>query len=214
MKTLAIIGAGDLGQLIAYHALTDNHYSSIVFFDDTKPKNSLVTGYKIIGGIKDVVESFKSKLFDEVIIGIGYKHLKFRKQTFLEIEEAKIPFGNMLHSSSYIDKSCNIGRGVVILPGCCLDRNVVIENNVLLNTACTIAHDTKIGNHCFLSPRVAIAGFTNISELCILGINTTIIDNINICSFVQTGGGTVVTKSITDSGLYVGTPAKKIKNNL
>ncbi len=32
-KTLAIIGAGHLGQQIAHFAIEDNHYSKVVFFD-------------------------------------------------------------------------------------------------------------------------------------------------------------------------------------
>jgi sugar O-acyltransferase (sialic acid O-acetyltransferase NeuD family) len=214
MKTLAIIGAGDLGQLIAYHAITDKHYDNVVFFDDFQIVNTVIDGLKVIGGIKDIKSKYEAKLFDELIIAIGYKHLEFKKQLFEQIELFSIPFGKILHTSSYIDKSCEIGKGVVVLPGCCLDRNVVIEDNVLINTSCTIAHDSKIGNHCFLSPRVAIAGFTIIDELCLLGINTTIIDNLHICSCVQTGGGALVIKSISDSGLYVGVPVIKIKNIL
>ena len=214
MKTLAIIGAGDLGQLIAYHSIADKHYDNVVFFDDFQNVNTIIDGSKVIGGIKDIKSKYDAKLFDELIIAIGYKHLKFKKQLFDQIELTSIPFGKMLHTSSYIDKSCKIGKGVVVFPGCCLDRNVIVEDNVLLNTSCTIAHDTKIGKHCFLSPRVAIAGYTIIDELCLLGINSTIIDNLHICSFVQTGGGALVNKSITDSGLYVGVPAKKIKNIL
>lgn len=82
----------------------------------------------------------------------------------------------------------------------------------MLNTACTVAHDSEIEAHCFLSPRVAIAGFVKIKEQCFLGINSTIIDNITICPQTQLGGGSVVTKSITESGLYVGIPAKKIRD--
>ena len=31
MKTLGIIGAGDLGKQIAYYAINDNHYDEVVF---------------------------------------------------------------------------------------------------------------------------------------------------------------------------------------
>ena len=207
MKTLGIIGAGDLGQLIAYHAISDKHYSAVVFFDDTKQKDTLIDGHKVIGGIKNVVESYKLKLFDELIIAIGYKHMEFRQKVFLEMESSQIPFGAMLHSSSYIDKSCAIGKSVVVLPGCCLDRNAVIRDNVLLNVGCTIAHDTKIERHSFLSPRVSIAGFTVINESCVLGINSTIIDNIEIGKNIRIAGGTVVIKSLSKTGLYAGVPA-------
>lgn len=209
MKTIGIIGAGDLGQLIAYHAITDKHFDSVVFLDDYKEKDGVVDGYKVIGKIADAETAFSQNFFSHIIIAIGYKHLNARKAVFEKLVQLNIPFANIIHSSSYVDGSCNLGKGIFILPGCTLDRNVVIGNNTVINTACAIAHDTEIGTHCFLSPRVAIAGFCKIESQCLLGINCTVIDNISICSQTQIGGGSVVVKSIEEPGLYVGVPAKK-----
>lgn len=211
MKILAIIGSADLGQLIAYHAINDKHFDKIVFFDDTQTIGTKINNYDVIGKISDVEICYKQNKFNEIIVAVGYNHIKFKKQIFENLVRLNIPIASIIHSSSYIDKSCKIGKGVFILPGCILDRNVVVDDNTLLNTACSIAHDTYIGKHCFLSPRVAIAGFTNVGEMCVLGINCTLIDNLTICSSVKIGGGAVVTESIEDVGLYVGVPAKKIK---
>lgn len=211
-KTLAIVGSGDLGQLIAYHAINDGHFQNAVFLDDFAELNSSKGGFQVIGRTPDADALFKNKAFDELIIAVGYKHLKAKKNIYSAICAANIPLATIIHSSCYIDNSCKIGKGVFMLPGCTLDRNVIVGDNTLLNTACTIAHDTEIGSHCFLSPRVAIAGFVHVDELCVLGINCTIIDNITITSHTQIGGGAVVVASISDPGLYVGVPAKKIKN--
>jgi sugar O-acyltransferase (sialic acid O-acetyltransferase NeuD family) len=207
MKRLAIIGAGDLGQLIAYHALADNHFLIAGFFDDTLPIGKKVGDQEILGQIKDVTESYASGKFDYLIVGIGYKHMLFRKNIYNELKKT-IPFGKVIHSSCYIDKSSKIGNGSFLLPGCVIDKGVIIGENVLLNTGCIIAHDTTIGNHCFLSPAVKIAGKTEINECCNIGINSTIIDNLVINSNIQTGGGAVVINNLTEVGLYLGVPAK------
>ena len=46
MKTLGIIGAGDLGKQIAYYAINDHHYEDVVFFDDEtiKMKGVIING--------------------------------------------------------------------------------------------------------------------------------------------------------------------------
>ncbi|MGG7036479.1 MAG: acetyltransferase [Flavobacterium sp.] len=208
-KTLAIIGSGHLGQQIAHYALSDNHYDKVVFFDDFSAA-SHVNGFEVIGNSDDVEKSFENKCFDELLIGIGYKHLKARKQLF-ERFSGKVPFGKIIHSSTWVDKTAKIGEGCVIYPGGCIDAHAVIDQNTVLNVSCTIAHDTHIGKHCFLSPRVALAGFIKIEEMCIIGINTTIIDNISIVSKTQIGGGTVVIKNIEHSGLYVGNPHRFVR---
>lgn len=208
-KTLAIIGSGHLGQQIAHYALSDNHYEKIVFFDDFSNETH-ANGFPILGNVDIIEEEFAKKSFDELIIGIGYKHLVVRKQMFERFSEI-IPFGIIIHSTSWVDVTATIEKGCVIYPSCCIDAHAIIKQNTILNVSCTVAHDTIVGEHCFLSPRVALAGFIKVEELCILGINSTVIDNVSIVSNSQLGGGTVVIQNITQKGLYVGNPHRFIR---
>lgn len=208
-KILAIIGSGHLGQQIAHYAISDNHYEKVVFFDDFSTETS-INGFEILGNSDAVEIEFKNLSFDEIIIGIGYKHLTIRKQLFERFKD-KIPFGTIIHSSTWVDKTAIIHAGCVIYPCCCIDAHAVIDHNTILNISCSVAHDTFVGEHCFLSPRVALAGFVTVGEMCIIGINATLIDNINITSNSQIGGGSVVIKDIENSGLYVGNPTRFIR---
>lgn len=212
MKRLAIIGSGDLGQLIAYHAHSDNHYEVAGFFDDFRQAGEQAGQFPVLGKLSDIFPSYEQGKFDCILIAIGYKHFAFRKSTY-ELIKNKIPLGRIIHSNAYVAGSCRIGEGVVILPGCTLDDKVVLEDNVFVNTAATIAHDSTVKAHSFLSPRVAIAGFVVVGECCNIGINSTIIDNLNITGNVQTGGGAVVIGNIDVPGTYVGVPAKRLNNN-
>ncbi len=212
MKRLAIVGSGDMGQLIAYHATTDKHYEVVGYFDDFRQAGEDVCGYPVLGKLSAMYDSYAAGAFDEIIIAIGYKHLAFRKKIYSELVSV-IPLGRMIHSTSYVAPSCSIGKGVVILPCCVLDNNVVVEDNVFINTAVNIAHDSTVKKHTFLSPRAAIAGFVVVGECCNIGINSTLIDNIILTDFVQTGGGAVVIENIEQPGTYVGVPAKLIKNS-
>jgi sugar O-acyltransferase (sialic acid O-acetyltransferase NeuD family) len=209
MKTLAIIGAGDLGQQIAHYALTDKHYNDVIFFDDFSVGKT-INGFTVLGSLEDIIDNYNKKKFQEIIIGIGYKHLDRRKELFEQFIPA-IPFGKIIHSTVWKDPTSQVMQGCVIYPGCVLDARSVIAENTILNVSCSVAHDTVVGPHCFLSPRVAIAGFVKVEEKCILGINSTIIDNINICANSQLGGGTIVIKNIEKAGLYVGNPSRLIR---
>lgn len=208
-KTLAIIGSGHLGQQMAHYAISDNHYEKVVFFDDFTSEKK-VNGFAVLGNSETILTEFEKKSFDELLIGIGYKHLSVRKELFKRFSY-KIPFGKIIHSTSWVDATASINEGCVIYPSCSIDAHAVIDANSILNIACTVAHDTIVGKHCFLSPRVALAGFVTIDEMCILGINSTVIDNISIVSKTQLGGGTVVTKNIENNGLYVGNPYRFIR---
>lgn len=208
-KTLAIIGAGHLGQQIAYHAINDNHFNTIVFFDDFN-QNKLINNHQILGGADNILDAYNKGLFTHLIIGVGYKHMQERSNLFKRFKD-KIPFGNIIHSSCIIDSSVRLGKGIIIYPGSIIDANVEIGDNILINIGCTIAHDTNIDSNCFLSPSVNLAGFVNVGETSILGINCTVIDNINIHSNTQIGAGGVVIKDIKKKGLYVGNPVRLVR---
>lgn len=203
-KVLAILGAGELGKQIANFALKDNHYSKVFFYDDFN------VGEEINGNTSDLVNDFNNNLFEELIIGIGYNHLKAREEKYISLKN-KIKFGKIIHSTSWVDESATIEEGCVIYPKCVIDKNVIIKHNTILNLNCTIAHDTILGSSCFLAPSVSIAGFCSIENECFIGINTSIRDCIGIVGQTTLGAGTVVVKNIIKKGLYLGNPAKFIK---
>ncbi len=205
MQRLAIIGSSDLGQQIAYYALNDGHYEPVGFFDDFQPVGTLRHGLPVLGGMDDVDGLFSEGCFDCLMVGIGYKHLAFRKQVF-ERFKGKIPFGTIIHRSSYVDSGSTVGQGSIVYPGCTIDFNSHIGENCLLNAGCVVAHDSRIGPNSFLSPGVCVAGFVEVEGEAILGIGTVVIDNIKIAHGVRTAGGTVVTSDLTEPGLYAGVP--------
>jgi len=200
-KTLGILGAGELGNQLANFAINDNHYKSVVFFDDFK-KDTL-----IVGTSDDIINAFSENIFDELIIAIGYNFLD-KRAFFWEKFKDKVPFGKIIHTTSWVDQSALIDSGNVIFPNCTLDKNVHLKGNSILNLNCTIAHDTIIGSSSFLAPSVSISGYCEIGSKCFIGINSTLIDNLQITSNVRIGAGSVVTKDINVSGLYFGNPAK------
>jgi sugar O-acyltransferase (sialic acid O-acetyltransferase NeuD family) len=209
MKRLAIIGSGDLAKQIAHHAINDKHYQIVGCFDDFKVKGEYSNGLYILGNIEIVQDCYDKNLFDELIIGIGYKHMDFRNNLFLRFDN-NIPFGTIIHSSCIIDNTSIIGKGTIIYPGCVIDMGTEIGNNCLIYNGCIIAHDSKVANNTIFSPGVTVAGFCSIGQHVILGIGSVLSDNISITDKVRTGAGSIVVKSITENGLFIGIPAKKV----
>lgn len=209
-QKLAIIGSGDLGQSIAHYA-KNNGYNIIGFYDDFQLSNS-VGDIPVLGRLDKIEPDFKNQVFDVLVCAVGYNHFDFREKVFNRYHhEIGIPFATIIDKSCHVDSTVAIGEGVVMFPTAMVDKGCVIEDNVLLNVGVTIAHDSIVKRHSFLSPRVAMAGFSTIGERCMIGINSTIIDNVTISNDIRVGGGTIIIKSLTESGLYVGVPARYVK---
>lgn len=214
MIKLAIIGGGDLGQVIAHLISELSEFKLVGFFDDFASQGQHVSVdekvFPILGKTDDILEQFENGCFDQLLIGIGYHHFAVRQRIF-ERWKGRIPFANAIHPSAIVDKSVKMGEGNVVLAGCILDKDVVIENNVLLNIGVSIAHDGYVDDHSFLGPCCVLAGFVHVGKRCFLGVGSVIIDNIEIADDVQLGGGSLVIDKISSGGLYVGSPVRFLK---
>ncbi|CCG52676.1 Protein of unknown function NeuD [Flavobacterium indicum GPTSA100-9 = DSM 17447] len=208
-KILAVLGAGELGNQIAHLAVSDSHFDSVVFFDDFAELNS-DTQFPIIGKSNAIFEAYTNKLFDALIIAIGYNHLEKKKEYFFKFKD-QIPFATIIHSTCWIDATAIIEPGTVIYPNCVIDKGVQIKSNTLLNLSVTVAHDSIIQEHSFLAPRVAISGFVTIGECCFIGTNATIVDSIKISNSIKIGAGSVVIHSLENKAFYAGNPVRKIR---
>lgn len=102
------------------------------------------------------------------------------------------------------------GAGTIICPGTILTDNITIGIHCLINLNCTIGHDCVIGDFVTMSPGANVSGNVTIGNGCYIGTNAVIREKISICDNVVIGAGGVVVKDITEPGVYVGNPVKKI----
>jgi sugar O-acyltransferase (sialic acid O-acetyltransferase NeuD family) len=209
-NVLAIIGAGILGQHIAHYAKFESKFISIVFFDDTLEIGSENNYGKVKGKISDIDKCIKKDEIQNLLIGIGYKHLQLRRKLYAHFR-LLISLPNIIHPSCYIDPSAQIGNGNVFLPGCIIDKGCVLGSNNFFNPGCIIAHDSTIGDHSCFGAGIKISGLVKIGSCCFFGTGTNTIDNITIGDNIMTGAGTLITKSISDTGMYIGNPGRQIK---
>lgn len=122
---------------------------------------------------------------------------------------------------------CRIGDGCFIGPFTEIQKDVTIGNNTKVQSHTFICELVAIGDNCFIGHGVMFindlfqkggpAGGdknywkeTSIGNHVSIGSNATILP-VEICDHVVIGAGAVVTKNITEPGVYAGNPAKKIK---
>ncbi len=211
MPKLAIIGGGDLGQQISAIARAHGGYDVAGFFDDFQELGTQTNGGPILGRIDDIEAQHADGTFDTLLVGIGYKHTDFRRQCF-ERFSPKMIFPTLVHPAAHLEPTVTLGAGTVVGAGCVFDEGVLIAENCYFNPGCIIAHDTSIGANSFCGPGETLAGFITVEEDCFLGVGTTIIDNVRLTTGTQTGGGTVVTSDIIEPGVYIGVPARKLRD--
>ena len=85
-----------------------------------------------------------------------------------------------------------------------------IGKGCIINTGATVDHDNQIGDYVHISPGVHLAGTVNIGKGVWLGIGSIVSNNLHVADDCMIGVGAVVIKDITESGTYVGNPARRL----
>ena len=210
MKKLAIIGTRDLAKQIQHFVTCDNQFEVVGWLDDLEERGKVINGVAVLGNTDEAESLFIAGAFDCILIGIGYTRFDLR-QSMYEKLKGKVPFATFVHSTCYVDPTSQIGEGCVIYPRCIIDMNADIRPNVFINWGSGIGHDAIMHSHSVVAANVLIAGLSEVGERCMIGNGTTFIDHIHVCDDVTIGGGATVVKDITEKGVYVGTPAKKME---
>ena len=138
------------------------------------------------------------------VIAIG--DVNARKRMFAQF--VHLDYFVLMAGKSYGSNAVN--KGAIICPGTILTTGITIGRHVIINLNCTIGHDCVIGDFVTISPGANISGNVTIGNGCYIGTNAVIREKITICDNVVIGAGGVVVKDITEPGVYVGNPVKKI----
>src|SRR3989475_8284124 len=118
-----------------------------------------------------------------------------------------------------IGERCNIGQNVYVDGGATIGNNVKVQNNVSVYAGVVIEDDVFLGPSCVLTnvtnPRAQINRHslyehTRLRRGCTVGANATIVCGVTVGRYAFVGAGAVVTKSVADFALVVGSPARQV----
>ena len=123
---------------------------------------------------------------------------------------------------------CTIGDNVFVGPFVEIQRNVKIGHRTKLQSHSFICELVEIGEDCFIGHGVMFIndlfangspalGDKSLWKTTMIGNNVSIGSNatilpVTICDDVVIGAGAVVTKDISEAGIYSGNPAKLARN--
>lgn len=105
-----------------------------------------------------------------------------------------------------------IGEGSLTYPFCQYSRHLKIGKHALIISDCILGHDSVIGDFFTSTARLNMGGGCTIGDRVYIGMSVSIRDKITICDRAVIGMGAVVVQDIVEPGVYVGNPARKIKD--
>ena len=124
-------------------------------------------------------------------------------------------YGCQIGSGTFIGPFVEIQKSVSIGANCRVQSHSFICELVTIGDGCFIGHGVMFINDLFATGGPArgdksLWRSTQIGNNVSIGSNCTILP-VSICDGVVIGAGSVVTKNITERGVYAGNPARKLR---
>ncbi len=203
MKSINIIGSG--GHCRAVIPLLSKDKYALSVYDDSYnvDKEEFILGVRLIGKVKDI-----PKDNSEIVLAIGNNEQRavlfaqFKDRLFKE---------KIIANTAYIGEEVKIGNATIVFHHALVNSIAQIGMNTIVNSKALIEHECIIGDHCHISISSVIGGRVKIGDHCFIGAGAIVKDQIEITDHVTIGAGGVVINSITEQGIYVGNPLRKIK---
>lgn len=135
--------------------------------------------------------------------------------TNVKVVEPVNLYGCAIGSDSFIGPFVEIQKDVAIGERCKVQSHAFICELVTIGNDCFIGHGVMFINDTFSTGGPARGDkskwkSTTIGNHVSLGSNATIMP-VSICDNVVVGAGAVVTKDITEPGIYAGNPARRLR---
>lgn len=201
-KKVVIIGAGGHAKVIA-DIVRGNRDIVVGFLDDAFTEERELYYSRVIGKVSDYKCYTCECCF---IIAIGNSTVREKIAKELECE-----WYTAIHPNAVVSESVKIGQGSAVMANAVINADATVGEHTIVNTGSVVEHDCSIGDYSHICPRSVVCGATSIGKHVWIGTGSTVINVISICDNVTVGAGGVVVRNISEAGLYVGVPARKIK---
>lgn len=208
-KDIYIIGAGTYGEAM-YELAVLNGYQVKAYYDEDEAKlNKLVMGIRVVGKFSELSETdIKDKQY---IVAIGNNKIRSKIMTRINGLEGITP--TLIHPTATISKSAQIGKGVYIQANAYIWTNVNISDYCIISPNVVIAHHTSLGKACLVSTLTGVGASINIEDNVFIGMGSTIVTGMSsVGENSIIGAGAVVLKDVEKNSVYVGVPARKIRD--
>ncbi len=213
MTKVIIIGDGETAELAYEYFTHDSPFEVLGFSVERAYRHkSEMFGLPVIDF--EEIERRYPPVDYRVFVAISHTQLnRIRARLYQLARKKGYQFVSYVSSKAFVWRNVEIGENCFIMENNVLQYAVRIGNNVVLWSGNHVGHQSVISDNVFVSSHVVVSGYCEIGEYCFLGVNSCIANNVKIAKDCLIGMGAVIHRDTEEGRVYVGNPAKAIKDS-
>jgi sugar O-acyltransferase (sialic acid O-acetyltransferase NeuD family) len=214
VKPLVLVGAGGFARETAeaVRAINEHHPSwELLGFVDDSPAlaGATVDGLPVLGPLP-AVASIPSA---SIVVCTGHPGDYFsRKQIVQRLGLPLSRYATLIHPTAVVPRSAEIGPGSVLLATAVLTTSVTVGAHVALMPGVVLTHDVVVGNFATFGAGARLAGRVCVGEGAYIGSGALVREGLSMGPWALVGMGAVVTRDVPAAEVWVGMPARRLRD--
>lgn len=136
-----------------------------------------------------------------------------RQRAFDRLQAKGLKFAGVTDKAAMIAEKVKLAESCQILMGAKLNVGSTVGRNTIVNTGAILEHHATVGEHSHLAPGSVVCGNATVGDSVLIGAGAIVLQGLEVASGVTVGAGAVVTESLLLAGVYVGSPARRVKTD-
>lgn len=204
-----IIGVGGLGRGVAETvkeiANRDRNWVIEGFIDEQVDQHGkCINGLEVLGDLSLLINL---KKVSNIVIAIA--NPKAKKKIYERLSNNQfLLFPNVVHSSSNLNPTVDMGIGNIISDHVSFSSNISVGSFTLIHFNSSIGHDVVIEDFSTIFPGVNLSGFCEVKTQCQIGTNVSVLPQTTIGERAFVGAGAMVNRNVPAESTAFGIPAK------
>jgi UDP-perosamine 4-acetyltransferase len=209
LKDVILIGGGGHARVVI--CILKKLKGEIRGYTDRKT-NEKVLGVPFLGSDDEIEKLLTGSETMSAVIAVGQVGSgKHREAIWRRLCSLDLLFPSVVSPDAVVNEDVVIGDATVVMDGAIINTGARLGIGVIANTHATIEHDVTLGDWVHVAPGATISGGVNVGRCSMIGVGATVIEGRSIAGDTIVGAGATVVRDITEPGVYVGTPARRIR---
>lgn len=207
MESVAVFGAGGLGQLVLDILRQGATYEPVAVLDSNPDKHGAVLDNVPIRGGLEVLDALRAAGVTRAVVAIG--HNDPRMHIAAVLENAGFELVSAIHPLTTIAPSAALERHLIIGPRATICVHARIGPHCVVSSGAIVEHDNVLDAGVFLHPAARLAGGVTVGERAVVGIGAAVIPGRKIGSGATVGPGAIVIRDVLPGDEVAGVPAMR-----
>lgn len=127
-----------------------------------------------------------------------------RASLMRQVVDAGADIQSIVHPGSNIALTAAIEEGCFVGAGAIVSAMAIVEAGAIINHGAIADHDCSVGYCSHIAPGAVLGGAAQIGRQVLIGANATVLPGRAVGDHAVVGAGSVVTKNIPPSSLWIG----------